>query len=221
MKKYLILLIVFFISSSLYATDGSKLWTSISYSHKVSDKISISLKEELRFAGASSSIGDLFSTDDSEMSKVRFNAGIVYKINSIFKISAIARFNAEIYKNVEKQVLINLYAKYNLPYKLKFSYRMRYQNVLREYDDNKEYLRNKFSVKWGQSKKYKPFVGFESLYRFSYDKGDRFSELRYIAGLEFDLPSKILFDLYYMYQNEINMKHPFDAHIIGIALKFD
>lgn len=225
-KNFLLILSILFITNTLFATDGSKLWTSISYSHKISDKIFISMKEEVRFIGASANVGDLFSEEDCELNKVRFNAGIGYKINKIFKISAVARFNAEEpkYNNtvgIEKQFLLNMYAKYNLPYKLKFSYRMRYQNILREDNDNKEYLRNKFIIQWNKNKRYKPFLGIEGFYRFSYDKGDRFSEVRYIAGLEFDLPSSVLLDLYYIYQDEANMKNLLDAHIIGIALKFD
>jgi hypothetical protein len=42
--------------------------------------------------------------------------------------------------------------------------------------------------------------------------------MRYFIGCSFDLPEKVELDLYYGFQDEMNVKSPNDGHIIGIAL---
>jgi opacity protein-like surface antigen len=231
MKKTLLAISAFILLavSNSMATDASKLWSSVSYKHKLTDNFYIPIKQEFRLIGERAIIGDLFNKDNCEIQKVRFNAGIGYKINDYFKLSAVARFSGAAYEysRIEKQLLMNFYAKYKLPLDLNIGYRMRYQNVLIETKDNKEYFRNKLSLQWGKYKRVQPYVELEAIYRFSYEKDnetmDEFDEIRYCAGLEFDLPSKVVLDLFYMYQDDVNTarKTRTDAHVIGIGLSFD
>lgn len=193
----------------LKAGEDVKLWSSISHTSYLTENIFIDFEEELRF-----------NEDVSNLYQVHFNVSAGWKFNSMFKLSAGYRARASDWDYIQNEYLVNGYCEYKIGKDFEIDYRLRYhhKDVYEDHKENKEYIRNKIAFSYEVSKRVKPFVSFEALYRFNYDKASRFDEMRYFIGCSFDLPSKVELDLYYGFQDEMNVKRPDDGHIIGIAL---
>lgn len=205
MKK-LILYIIILTSAYGYSADDSKLWFSLSHRNEILKDFYVEFETDMRF-----------ENEMSSLYQVLVDMGIRYDINDYFKIAASYRTRAFEYDEFQNEILLKGYFEYDITDYLEFDFRLRYNKRWREYDEDKEYIRPRFKLDYDLHKRFKPFFDVEGLYRINDNNPDRFDEVRYTIGVEFDLPAKVDFEFYYAYHDEMNKNNIVDSHVIGIS----
>ncbi len=193
--------------------DDTKIWTSISHTSYFTKHLFVGFEEELRFINEE-------DEDEMDLYQSLFNVSAGWRFNKMFKLSLGYRTRAYDWDYIRSEYQASGYFSYEIIDDIYVNYRLRYhlKDVYEEDKDNKEYIRNKVGVSYELCKRIKPYLTCEGLYRFNYSKDSDFDEIRYTCGVSLDLPRKIDFDIYYCYQNEINVKRPKNAHVIGIGI---
>jgi len=65
--------------------------------------------------------------------------------------------------------------------------------------------------------KFKPYVGYEFFYHINNTNGGIINQSRAKAGTAYRITKKTEVSIYYLFENEFNVAHPVDAHVIGIG----
>ncbi len=204
MKK-LILCLIILSSAFSYAADDSKLWFSLKHKNEIIDDFFIEFETDLRF-----------DNEISSLYQILFDIGLRYEINKYFKVAGSYRTRGFEYDEFQNEILLKGYFEYDITENLEFDFRLRYNKRWREYDEDKEYIRPRFKLDYDLHKRLKPFLDIEGLYRINDNNPDRFDEVRYTIGVEFDLPAKVDFEIYYAYHDEMNKNNITDSHVLGI-----
>lgn len=226
MKRFILsLLILSSLSSFGQATKASQdfgIWTTINLEKKLSERFSIIFTEEFRLRENASRI-NLFYSD----------LGVEYRPAKILKI-------ALSYRNIQKSLIDGTYSyrhriQLDITLKKKFgnfavSYRQRLQREQRDVYNSENgqlvewYSRNKFTVKLDLDKPLKPYVAAEFRYQIRnarmVESDDTWHRARYIVGLDYRLNDKSTFGLFYLMQNEFNVKTPQSIYIVGVEFSY-
>ncbi|TAL69785.1 MAG: DUF2490 domain-containing protein [Bacteroidetes bacterium] len=209
-KIIIILIIPLFNLTNLFSQQkDTELWTGTGIDIPVWDKLSIEPAEQFRF--------------DNGITKLKSaitDLSLKYKINKYFKVSTTYRLYA-IPDGIPNHALyLSGYFKYeNKP--LELAYRLTYKKKFEEKNQKQEHIRNKITAEFEASDWLKPFIAYELFYRLNYKKGDRFDNYRFYLGCNFKINKDHEIQLYYMREEEINMKKPKRTDIIGIFYNID
>lgn len=68
--------------------------------------------------------------------------------------------------------------------------------------------------------KLSPYGSVETFYQLNNPDGNVFDDLRYTIGLNYVLKKKHKFDLYYLIDNEINVKDPVRRFVVGVGYTY-
>jgi hypothetical protein len=209
MKK-IILIVFLIVTTCSYAADDSKLWLSIGHRNDLTEKLQFEFESEMRF-----------NNEMSELYQLLFNFGLRFTFNDYFKFTATYRTRTFEYDEFQNEMLLKGDFEYDITSKTELGLRLRYNKRWREYDEDKEYIRPRIKIDYDFSKRLKPFFDIEGLYRINDNNPDRFDEVRYTFGIEFDLPKKIELEVYYAYHDEMNKNNIVDSHLLGIKWLFN
>lgn len=217
-KIVLAFLMLLFNVSVFSQNNDMQLWTNISLEKKLTKTFSFNFTEEVRFNENISEVGQFFS-----------DIGGTYKISKAWRISANYRFT-------NKRQVDNSYSKrhryyFDLSFKKKFnlivfSFRTRFQSQYADiYSSNdgtvpSYYSRNKLSLKLDLNKKYSPYLSAEMFYQLNNPDGNKIDNMRYSGGLEYEFNKRMGVDLYYMIQQEYNVKNPERDFVVGVGYKY-
>ncbi len=217
---FFFLLLLFSIGSLISSAqvNDAGMWLSLNAEKKITPALSFNLSEEFRFNENLLELGSFFT-----------DAGVSYKISKMFRISANYRFS-------NKRRIDDSYSKRHRYYvdlvirknfnPLVFSFRTRYQS---QYSDmfsssdgliSSSYIREKLQIKFDLNKKYSPYVYSELYYSLNNPKGNRIDNMRYAAGIEYSINRMHSIDLFYLIQNEMNVKSPVRDFVIGLGYNF-
>ncbi len=207
-----IYIILFCVSSLkiIAQTRDKEIWTGISLDVPIVKKFGIELEQQLRYEN-NYSLLKWHITDFS----------VYYRITKWMKFSTTYR-----YRNNENKWQNNFYA--NLYFdknikSFKLLYRLRYFKKFIPKKRNEEYIRNKISIKYNKSKMwFKPYVALELFYLINNLKyTDRATKYRFYLG--FDIPTfkRQSLTLYWMYQEDMNIKKIDISSIFGIFYDFE
>lgn len=199
-------------------SNDMQLWTNISLEKKLTKTFSLNFTEEVRFNENISEVGQFFS-----------DLGGTYKISKAWRVSANYRFT-------NKRQVDNSYSKrhryyLDLSFKKKFdlivfSFRTRFQSQYADiYSSNdgtfpSYYSRNKLSLKLDLNKKYLPYLNAEMFYQLNNPDGNKVDNMRYSVGLEYEFNKRMGVDLFYMIQQEYNVKNPERDFVVGVGYKY-
>lgn len=222
MKKFLVFGFWFLVSGFITAQyNDAGLWTSITAEKKITQSFSAYFNESFRFSENISELGGFFS----EM-------GIEKKFRKNLSFALCYRF-------ANKRELNNSYSPrhryfFDISYRKKISgfaisYRARIQSQVENYflpaeklygNTPENYWRNKLSLSYNPSKKFKPFVSAEIWYRLSDQKENFIDNIRYSAGIQYDLNKKNSIEMYYIFQKELQQKNPLTDFISALSYAF-
>ncbi|MCE3280475.1 MAG: hypothetical protein K0S44_2666 [Bacteroidetes bacterium] len=226
MKRFILsLLILSSLTSFGQATKASQdfgIWATVNLEKKLSEKFSIMFTEEFRLRDNATRI-NLFYSD----------LGVEFRPAKIIKF-------ALSYRNIQKNLIDGTYSyrhriQLDITLKKKFgnfavSYRQRLQREQRDVYNSENgqlaewYSRNKITVKYDMDKPLKPYVAVELRYQIQnyrlVESDNTWHRARYIAGLDYKLNDKSTVGLYYLMQNEFNVKTPQSIYIVGVEYSY-
>jgi len=142
-----------------------------------------------------------------------------YRINKFFKLATTYRLYVRP-KLPNHAIYFSGYFNYEIK-PIDFTYKLTYKKKFEEDNKTQEHIRNKITIEYKAAKWLKPFVAYELFYRFNYKKGDRFDNYRFYLGFNFKFNKDHEIQLYYLREEEINMKNPKRSNIIGIFYNID
>jgi hypothetical protein len=186
----------------------TELWTGFSIDIPIIENFSIEPAEELRFDEGITKLKSAIS-----------EISLKYKFNKYFKI--LTTYRLYIKPELPNHALyFSGFFNYDIE-PLEFKYKLTYKKKFEEENNTEEHLRNKITIEYEPAKWIKPFLAYELFYRLNYKKGDRFDNYRFYLGCILKINKDHEIKLYYMHEEEINMKNPKRANIIGVFYNID
>lgn len=197
------------------------LWSTFTLQKKINKKISVVIDQEFRLRENFQRI-NLFYT----------NIGIDYKLNKYFKISPSYRAIQKIRFNTTLSHRHRLSLDATLKKKFKnitLAERVRYQIEVQDFLTStkgklpEQFLRFKTDIKYDLNTKITPFFSCELRYQIRSWRGSdmiynhRFHRIRNIVGADYQLNDAHTFTIYYLIQNEFNIKDLENIYILGLA----
>jgi hypothetical protein len=199
------------------------LWTSAGIEKKLSRRFSIALSEELRL-----------KENISQFDMTYTNLGVKFKLSKKIRLSLYYRFIQKQRLDESMSFRHRIYG--DVSFHFKFNRflivdRIRYQAQVKDYyssefgslpEDN---LRNRLELKYDIKKKpIMPYIGGEIAYQFMNpakpEQADQLNLARIFTGLEFTILDNHSLDLFYMVQQELNVKKPMRDYVIGLSYGF-
>lgn len=187
---------------------------SVGISKKFVKRVELGLTETLVLNDNSTNVEKLYTTADVSCAVVKkiFKVGIAYR--------AIAKHADEGFD------LNHRFAGYtNLKYDIrrftiawKSKYQMTYRPEKAEEKQWKNYWRNRLSVSMKVPKlPLYPSLSAEVYYRTNNYKGNVVDRMKYEAALKYQINKKNSLELYYDFYDAMNVKHPENVSLLGIA----
>jgi hypothetical protein len=211
--KIVVLKLILLLAFTVYAKDN-ELWVGGEFGVDLINKISLETGEQLRIY-KSISVLQQSITDIGlkyELNKY-FDAGLFYRLHM--------RYNQESQKLTPRhEININLYINYKID-DIQLLYRFKYQyEFIREKDENEQHIRNRLKIRANYLNQLKPYLLTELYYRYDWSKGDRFDKYRLSLGLDWKINKMNTLTIFYMYEEEINVKSPNISNIFGLFYGF-
>lgn len=191
------------------------LWMSFNAEKKINPVLSANLSEEFRIDENFCELGTFFT-----------DAGITYKFKKYIRISANYRFSNKRQVDDSYSKRHRYYLDLTFRYKLKpviFSFRTRIQSQYKDMFSSSlgkipdYYSRNKVTLKFDLDKKYAPYISTESYTPLLTGEGLYIDNVRYCAGIEYQLNRVHGFDIFYLIQMEYNVNNPRNDYVVGIG----
>jgi hypothetical protein len=213
------------LSAYSQATEPSQdagLWTTLNLDKQFNEKLSVFLTEEFRMKENFSSV-NLFYTDIGvEVRPVKFlKVSLAYRSIQKSLIDETYSFRHRLMLDITLKQKIGNFA---------LAYRQRLQSEVRDIysSDNGNlpewYSRNKFSVKYDFGKAVSPYLAVELRYQINdprlIESNGTWHRTRYILGMDYKINDKNTFGLYYLIQNEYNVKTPQTIYILGLEYSY-
>ena len=212
---------LFSLQFSAQTENDAGMWSTFTLQKKINKKISVVIDQEFRLRENFQRI-NLFYT----------NIGIDYKINKYLKISpsyrAIQkmRLNSTLSHRHRLSLDATLKKKFN---NVILAERVRYQIEVQDFLTStkgklpEQFLRFKTDVKYDLHNKITPFVSCELRYQIRSWRGNDmlynygFHRIRNIIGADYQLNDTHTITIYYLVQNEFNIKDLENIYILGLA----
>lgn len=214
LSLFTFLYFLFFGNIAAQVSDAG-LWTDVCIEKKVTYALAIKLTQEFRF-----------NENISELGTVLSDIGINYRISKKISIGGN-------YRLTEKRRLDNSYSTrhryyFDIAYKQKtkiasLSFRTRFQSQYADFNSKTDgrtptyYSRNKLSVKYNSGRKYEPYLASELYYQLNNPDGNKIDNVRYEFGVDYELNKLNNIELFYLIQQEYNVKNPGRDYIMGLG----
>lgn len=185
------------------------LWIGATLKRKVSDRVSVTIEQQTR---TKNRLDDLHSSF--------LEAGVKYKFGKRYSVKTQLRYSIRNDARNTMRVSMDFGSKWRIkPAKLMFKYRARFQNAVVTYTgENITYLRNRVSIEYKVSKKWKINTMYESFFRFN-DRNE-FRTNRYGLGGTYSYSKRLDVDIFYLYDQEFNVKKPEHVGVFGVQLNW-
>ena len=202
----IILINIFILFSSFYLTaqeNDFQLWLKSGVECKINKKVTVEIKEGIRFRENSQIIDKTYTNTELlfKKNKVRFKIGYRFTQNFDEQIYNVHRF----YNDYLTKLKIQKYT---------FDFRIRFQQQ-KELDHLVRYCRGKIALSYNGDFFLTPSIIHESFYSLESDKIDKF---RYTFLFKTNLLKRIKLSLYYRIQNEFRVANPKNLYIVGSSI---
>lgn len=157
-----------------------------------------------------------FKDDNSNLKKSITEAGISYRINKYFRVVTSYRYSIYPDKYSERGSLAGVFG-------LKtgrFSHRVRvkYQHDT-DYDEPSEQtLRSRYALRHKRIKGYRPFIDIEGFYSL---ENSQLAKHRENVGVNKKLTKRTNVEIYYRFQEELNISNPKKAGMVGLKFEIE
>jgi len=213
-RKSLGLLFLFLCGGNIAFSQNSDAgtWVAFAVSKEINDKIEVKIVEEMR------------TTYNYMFSELNSDLCADYEITSDLSFGVGYRFSNEYdpesgFEKAHRNT-------FDLGYEFKLGnfdigYRLRYQLSYNKYEPNKNLIRNKAEVQYAfMGTPYR--IGASSeLYNEIDAYGFHFpSKLRMSGGVKYYITSKLVSELYYLYQKQVLVANPEIMHVLGLQLSY-
>jgi long-subunit fatty acid transport protein len=195
-----------------------RLWTSFSIRYNLTKKWRINLEEEARFFN-----------NISRLDKLNTELTLSYQINKLVGGGFLYRLisNANNPENYEFGHRFAAFVDVQKNYSrwtgsLRTTYQKTYPEFLHtsEWYIPEDYIRILAEVSYRlKNGKTEPYTNIEFWYRLSPEKQSFIDQYRFTAGVQYKINKRNRLDLFYRIQQEIQVKDPLTAHIIGIGYR--
>ena len=219
--KHIIILFIVYVSIGIKGfsqVNDAGMWISLNLEKKVLPGFSLHLSDELRLNENISEAGTHFTEFGGEYRFTRNISGGAY------------------YRFIQKRRVDDSYSKRHRYY-VELNYRQKIGKVniaLRErfqsqYNDifsrekgkiPEDYLRSRLAVKTKIYKATQAFINGEVYYQLSNSQGNELDQLRFSAGLEYNLKRYGGLEAFYMINKEIHVNDPLTEYIIGLGYSY-
>ncbi|MFZ7113910.1 MAG: DUF2490 domain-containing protein [Bacteroidota bacterium] len=188
------------VNSGKAQIDDTRLWAAITLKHKFTQKLSVSVSEQLRL-----------DHDISQIDQLLSEAGIEYELKKNFKVSLNYRFinkNEVTYYGKSHRFYADVSYKFK-PKRFSFTLRERIQEEYTSIYSSERgkipewLLRSKLAISYDTEKRYKPYVSLEMYYLIdnARESGEGISRMRYGAGVEYEFNRIHALDLGIIFQD--------------------
>ena len=192
------------------------VWGSVALKHKFSRRLSATVEEQFRFNQNATAISQYFT-----------DAGLEYSLSKKFRVAVCYRF-INSFQNTYYSKRHRVYADLSFRTKystLQFIVRTRVQEQQQDIHSSdfgyipEWYNRNKITVKLDWNKKYSPYLAAEMFYLISKPKSEAkfIDKMRYTAGIEYTFNRIHSLDIFYLIQQDKNVKDRVTDFVAGIG----
>lgn len=220
MKKSGWIIILLLLGATVYGQyQDTQLWASLSIRYDLSKKWRISLEEEARFFDNISRL-DKLNTEliiNYQINKL-LDGGVLYRFISNQNTSGNFDFNQRFGAFLEVQ---KKYANWTCSFKTAFQ--KTYPEFLHssEWYIPENYVRAFAEVSRElKNKKTEPYTNIEFWYRIQTGDQAFIDQYRFTIGIKHKLNKINRLDFFYRIQQELQVKDPLTAHIIGVGYRF-
>ncbi|MCW5908470.1 MAG: DUF2490 domain-containing protein [Chitinophagales bacterium] len=217
-RKFLSVALFAFCLTALRAQEevqDVQLWTGVQISKDLPKRFSIGAQYQLRL--------------DNDVSQVKgsyFSANIGYTIlKKYLSVELEYRYVASPDKD-RHRFGIDLIGKYKWK-KVAFTNRLSYQREHEYFNSRYErgheptnYIRNRFKVRYDLPKRFEVYASIEPFVKIS-NKFRNVDRVRTVAGAGWEFVKNHHFDLFYLYQIDVNVRRPKMGHGIGLMYGWD
>lgn len=195
--------------------NDAQLWTSVTLEKKIIKQLSVSISEEVRFSDNITEVGSFFT-----------DIGLTYKFHKNWRLSGDYRFTNKIR-------LDNSYSKrhryyFDLSYRRKFyqftvMLRTRFQSQYKDVNSSETghlpeyYSRNKLTLKYNITRTISPYLSAEAFIPLNNPKVQGIDNMRYCLGLEWEFVKNSTLDVFYLIQQEYQVKNRERDFVAGIG----
>ena len=178
------------------------------------------LGPHLRLAGSTS----LRSGADSGVDQFRFDAALGYRLDEHFAFAGryyLMFRDGYAPLDTQDETRHRVAGDFSVrvrPQRLELSYRLRLQYTTYSLESDHVHLRNKLGAAYAVNKKVAPYVALELIYLAS--PKNEYRETRVYVGVDWRIKKRIGLDVYYMRQEEENVRTPEQNDILGVQLRY-
>jgi long-subunit fatty acid transport protein len=183
--------------------------------------------------GASVEIQERQKNNLVTFDKLFIEPALSFKLNKAWRTGVELRLMADSKKSrsIAYKMRPSVYVRYkfdvdDFDIRLKTSLQYGFDELTNLYLSYNQKLINRNSITIGYNwygTKLKPEVGAEFYYHINSAQGGVINQVRLKAGVNYKINKRSSIDLYYLFDNEMNVSYPVDSHVLGItyALKFN
>ena len=216
MKKLVLLLIIGLSGIDVYAQEKVKpiqdheVWAGVVLKKELTKKLTLNLDNQVRIS--------------DNLNGVRSNfveLGLKYDLNKIFSVRGQYRYTFRNNTRNTERISLDAMAKWKFkPAKLQFKYRARFQNTMVVYSgQHLTTFRNRFTVQYKISKKWRTYVEYESFYRFN--TRNEFRRNRGTLGAKYRINKEIQLKGFLQIDQDINIRIPQRRTTLGLILTYN
>ena len=207
-KVYLILLIIISGVYPVLSQDNeNEFWMGMEIEFEITKKLDFEYEQEIRLRNSGKNMKNTIAS-----------YGFQYDLHDYVDLAIAYRYNLYTDKK-QHELRSTIYLEYEID-RFGFQLRSRYDREYRVEDDNRLFWRNKFTIDYNLKGPVNPYVSTEAYYRSNWDKRDRFVKYRLSAGVEINLENGHELDIFYRYENEINIEEPDIERILAFYYKY-
>ena len=213
-KNLFIILCICMLCGNLVAQDyvrpnDGELWFSAQLNKEITDKVSVSLKEAIRFDG-----------DVSALKVVFTQASAKYRIIKPWSVSVGYRFSTTENYEQRHRLILSSQVKQKIK-RFSLSWRLRYEKESETRKPIENRLRNRFKLAYNpKNSDFGYYASFETFYSYDYRYAD-ISRFRYTLGLEYEINKKTDVNLSGIFQHDTNIARPKEDTILRLGLSYD
>ncbi|HRY32594.1 MAG TPA: DUF2490 domain-containing protein [Bacteroidales bacterium] len=194
------------------------LWLSLNAEKKVTSRFSVTMSAESRFNENISEAGTIFA-----------DMGLDYRLHKNLRVSANYRFSGKRRLDDSYSTRHRWYAQVTIREKvdrIRMSFRTRFQTQFTDLyssPDGKipEYTtRFRLNLSYNNKSAFEPYVNAELFLPLELKQNQGINQTRYMAGVEYRLNRKHMFELFYLFQREYGVKNPEFDYVTGIGYYF-
>lgn len=157
-----------------------------------------------------------FKDDNSNLKKSITEAGLSYRINKYFRVVTSYRYSIYPDKYSERGSLAGVFGLKTG--RLSHRVRVKYQHDTDHGEPSEQTVRYRYALRHKRIHGYRPFIDVEGFYSL---ENSQFEKIRENLGVNKKLTKRTNVEIYYRFQEELNMSNPKRAGMVGLKFEIE